>query len=117
MSAARQKGEDRDRAAWSSTRGNAFIRVFVGHAFSVYAVAFSPDGGTIVTGSDDNTARTWNAETGQVLQVFDRAGFDVWSVAFSNDASMILAANVGSIIATMDFSERAEGRRDYPILF
>ena len=39
-----------------------------GHANSVWAVAFSPDGRRIVTGSRDQTARVWffDEETGQV---------------------------------------------------
>ena len=35
------------------------------HQASVQAVAFSPDGKTVLTGSWDKTARLWDAATGQ----------------------------------------------------
>ena len=38
-----------------------------GHTNSVLAVAISTDGGKIVSGSEDNTMRVWNAETGEVI--------------------------------------------------
>src|SRR5262249_44211413 len=39
----------------------------VGHRDRVLQAAFSPDGQRIVTASQDNTARVWNAATGQLL--------------------------------------------------
>ena len=39
----------------------------VGRRTSVFSVAFSPDGQRIVSGSDDNTLRVWDAATGQPI--------------------------------------------------
>ena len=36
------------------------------HQKGVNAVAFSPDGKTLVTSSDDSTARVWNTATGEI---------------------------------------------------
>jgi hypothetical protein len=38
-----------------------------GHTDGVEHAAFSPDGLRIVTASDDNTARVWNAASGQLF--------------------------------------------------
>ena len=38
---------------------------FKGHTNIVTAVAFTPDGSRIVTGSCDKTAKVWDAQSGQ----------------------------------------------------
>ena len=40
-----------------------------GHTSSVFAVAFSTDGGKIVSASRDNTVRVWSTETCEVWLV------------------------------------------------
>ena len=39
----------------------------MGHGGPVNSVSFSPDGTRIVSGSDDNTVRVWDAVTGEVI--------------------------------------------------
>lgn len=56
-------------------------QMFKGHKGDVKSVAFSPDGTRIVTGSEDDTARVWDAKTGDVLLTL-KHGYDVTSVAF-----------------------------------
>ncbi|WP_433222979.1 Hsp70 family protein [Dactylosporangium sp. CS-047395] len=50
----------------------AFIRL--GHDGPVVAVAFSPDGTRVLTGSHDETARIWDAGTGEELDRLDLRG-------------------------------------------
>ena len=46
--------------------GPQTVRVFEGHTGRVNAVALSPDGKTVYSGSADYTIRAWNTETGTV---------------------------------------------------
>ena len=38
---------------------------------TVLAVAWSPDGKTLASGSRDNSVKMWSAETGECLNTFD----------------------------------------------
>ena len=44
------------------------VHTLKGHTSSVDSVAFSPDGGTLASGSSDNTIRLWDAVTGALKQ-------------------------------------------------
>ncbi len=55
--------------------------------------AFSRDGSRIVTASDDNTARVWDAATGTAIAVLSGHENQVISAAFSPDASRIVTAS------------------------
>ena len=56
-----------------------------GHLKAVRSVAFSPDGRQIVTGSEDNTAKLWDAASGRELLTLKGHRDSILSVAFSPD--------------------------------
>jgi WD40 repeat protein/3',5'-cyclic AMP phosphodiesterase CpdA len=65
------------------------VRVLSGHTRGVNAVAFSPDGTLIATGSDDRTARIWDASTGAPRTTLTGHTDAVRAVAFSPDGTVI----------------------------
>jgi hypothetical protein len=67
---------------------------FGGHESEVTSAAFSPDGSRIVTASDDQTARIWNAASAKEIAVLRGHGeYHVASAAFSPDGSHIITAS------------------------
>ncbi len=63
-----------------------------GHGRYVHSVNFSPNGKTLVSGSDDKTIKLWNVETGQKLHTFEGHGGPVYSVNFSPDEGKTLVS-------------------------
>lgn len=53
---------------WNGNTGEPVL-ILQGHQKNVQRIAFTPDGSRIVTGSWDNSARIWNAMTGELLHV------------------------------------------------
>jgi WD40 repeat protein len=60
-----------------------------GHASDVVAVALSPDGELLATGSRDDTARLWSVGSGEELRVLAGHTDDVTAVAFAPGASVL----------------------------
>lgn len=61
------------------------LMVFAGHTDLVLAVAFSPNGKLLVSGSSDETVRLWNVDTGHLLHTSEGHTGPVSAVAFSAD--------------------------------
>jgi WD40 repeat protein len=55
----------------------------------VYSVAFSREGKTLASGSDDSTVKLWDAASGAVLQTLKGHSGSVRSVAFSPDGKTL----------------------------
>jgi hypothetical protein len=79
---------------WEVTSGR-LIGTLTGHTGEILAVAFSPDGRSVLSGSRDGTARLWDMATGALRYSFrgqDESSFDdeVYSVAFTAEGRTVL---------------------------
>lgn len=88
-----------DGALLASTAGNVIrlweahngreIRSFCGHQSWVRSLAFSPNGETLASGSDDKTIRLWQVGSGREIRAM--SGHQSWvrALAFSPDGKML----------------------------
>jgi WD40 repeat protein/serine/threonine protein kinase len=75
------------RYLWSRINAK---KTFLGHTGEVWCVAFSPDSKRIVFGSQDRTARVWDAETGRELLALRGHTNPVRSAVYSPDGKRIV---------------------------
>jgi WD40 repeat protein len=77
-------GHGREVLFWDFKTGK-LLRTFPGHKHIHMALAFSPDGRRLASGSYDGTVRVWDVEGGKELQNFRVEKEIAWAIAFSPD--------------------------------
>ncbi|MEH2184251.1 hypothetical protein [Nostoc sp.] len=75
-------------------------RTLKGHLAAVNVIAISPDGTTLVSGSDDRQVNLWNLKTGKWLYTFSGQAEAVLSVAISPDGQQIASGSVDRKISS-----------------
>ena len=69
------------------------IRTLQGHTGGVYAVAISPDGEGIVSGSGDESVRVWRLDDGTAVRTLKGHTDSVMEVAISPDGQWIVSGS------------------------
>lgn len=83
------------------------LQIYSGHTDIVHAVAWSPDGNNIVSGSRDGTAQLWNASTAQTIFIYKKHNDIVDAVAWSSDAKFIASGSYDQTVQVWDSTKGA----------
>ncbi len=79
-------------ALWDLERGRVLC-TFEEHSSAVKAVALTPDGRYLATGSDDQTVRVWDTTTGRCIRVLRGHTHNVSCVAVSADGKRVVSGS------------------------
>jgi WD40 repeat protein len=77
-----------------------------GHISSVRALAFSPDGSTLLSGGDDRTIRLWDTKSRQQKGVIKT--HNVMTLAVSSDGRRIVSSGIDRTLKIWDFATGTE---------
>ena len=89
----RPPAEEADVALFRAYQRLQETIVLKGHKGSIWSAAFTMDGRRVVTASDDDTARVWDAENGNQLVVLQGHNELVRFAAFSPDGRQVITAS------------------------
>jgi WD40 repeat protein len=78
------------------------IALLHGHAKGVYRAVYSPDGTSVLTVSEDSTARLWDASTWQMVAVLSGHTSPIAALAFNPDGTRIATASRDNTVRLWD---------------
>ena len=88
------------------------IATIEGHDDTIYAVAFSPDGGDVATSSYDKFVKLWDAQPAKKIRTFKDHIDAVYALAFTPDGKRLLS---GAADRTVKIWDTATGERLYTL--
>ncbi|HEY9627623.1 MAG TPA: caspase family protein [Coleofasciculaceae cyanobacterium] len=98
--------------------------VLKGHTEIIHAIAMSPDGKTLATGSADKTIKLWDVQTGTLLQTLVGHAGVLWSMSFHPDGQVLASGGGDSTIRLWDLNSgqllrTISGHKDrlFPVVF
>ncbi len=82
--------------------GSGELRTLEGHEFDVDAIAISPDGRMVVSGSRDNTLKVWELDTGKEICTLKGHTHSIRAVAISPDGRLVVSGSFDKTLKVWD---------------
>ena len=79
-----------------------------GHSYSVSAIAVTPDGKTVISGSSDNTIKIWDVVTGTEKFTLQGHSYSVSAIAVTPDGKTVISGSRDNTIKIRDLATRKE---------
>ncbi|MFM5939644.1 MAG: WD40 repeat domain-containing protein, partial [Dolichospermum sp.] len=77
---------------------------FKGHRAPVRAITITPDGRTVISGSDDKTIKAWDLKTGQEKFTLSRHSDWVNTLTITPDGKTVISGSDDKTIKTWDLT-------------
>ncbi|PSB43226.1 hypothetical protein C7B80_24915 [Cyanosarcina cf. burmensis CCALA 770] len=74
------------------------VKSLIGHSEWIRAIAFSPDGKYLISGSNDRTVRLWDLQTGQLIRLLKGHKERVKYLRVSEDGNLIISGSADSTL-------------------
>jgi WD40 repeat protein len=76
----------------------------------VFSLAWSPDGGQIVTAGEDKTVRLWDVGKGELVKILRGHTGKVFSVAWSPDGHTIASASEDKTVRLWSVADLSQAK-------
>jgi len=86
--------------------GERLIRTLIGHTGKVTAIAVTPDGKQLISGSNDNTLKIWDLETGKEKFSFIGHSDEITAIAITPDGNQIISSSRDGTIKAWNLKNR-----------
>jgi hypothetical protein len=85
-------------------RGGYLLRTLDGHENDVLAVAFSPNGKTLVSGGGKSLT-LWDVQSGMLIGILEGHSRSICTVAFSSNGKMLVSGSEDTDLKLWDVSD------------
>jgi len=96
-------------ATTAATAQEPGLRILAGHKGRVWRVAFTSDGKTLATASEDRTVKLWDPQTGREVgswEAFPRGEFGYLALAFSPNGKLLATAGGENVVRLWTVADR-----------